>query len=106
MSSPIACRLKDAEEKRKRMKLEEELLAAVRETVELEDGYALRFPGEPAWLRRLAEFAVLERACCPFLAIELAAEPEGGPIWLRLRGPAGTRDFLAGNFALCRRADA
>jgi hypothetical protein len=37
----------------------------------------------------------LERQCCPFLRFQLTGEPGGGPTWLELTGPAGTREFLA-----------
>lgn len=40
-------------------------------------------------------FVVLERKCCPFLTFELVFEQEGGPIALRMRGPGGTKEFMA-----------
>ncbi len=43
----------------------------------------------------LGEFIQLERQCCPFLRFQLTVEPGGGPIWLELTGPPGTREFLA-----------
>lgn len=61
----------------------------------------MRFPGEAVWLEDLARLVVMERACCPFLRMELVAEPEAGPVWLKLRGPEGTKAFLARSFALC-----
>lgn len=69
-----------------------ELFGAVREQRETEDGYAFRFA--PEWLERVARFVANERLCCPFLAFTLTLEPEGGPFWLRLSGPEGTREFL------------
>jgi hypothetical protein len=36
-----------------------------------------------------------ERKCCRFLRFEIAVEPDGGPIWLELSGPPGTREFLS-----------
>lgn len=100
-SSPIACTLTDAGQRERQQKLQQRLLPMVREMVELEDGYALRFPGEPRWVRELAELIVFERACCPFLSLELVAEAEEGPVWLRLRGPGGTKAFLERSFDLC-----
>ena len=35
-----------------------------------------------------------ERECCPFLAFELAAEPNKGPVILRVIGPNGAKEFL------------
>ena len=39
-------------------------------------------------------FVDLERRCCAFLRFELTVEPGGGPVWLELTGPPGTREFL------------
>jgi hypothetical protein len=35
-----------------------------------------------------------ERECCRFLQCDVRIEPDGGPVWLSLSGPPGTRDFL------------
>jgi hypothetical protein len=59
------------------------------------DGVALRFPFGPSVMAALTEFIRLESQCCPFLRFQLTVEPGGGPVWLELSGPAGTRDFLA-----------
>jgi hypothetical protein len=37
---------------------------------------------------------VAERECCPFLAFELVAEPNLGPVTVRVTGPTGTKEFL------------
>ena len=92
---PIACRLAEPELRARGEALGREVFSAVTETRELPDGYALRFPGEARWLATLAEFIRFERACCPFLRFELHAEQQDGPLWLRLRGPVGVKDFLA-----------
>ena len=61
----------------------------------LPDGVALRFAAEPERLAILATFIDLERRCCAFLRFRLTVEPGGGPVWLELTGPPGTREFLA-----------
>jgi hypothetical protein len=101
---PMVCTLTDAEQAKRQWALQQEVASAVEERVELEDGYALRFPGSPEWIANLAELVVFERACCRFLTLELAAEPDEGPVWLRLRGPEGTKAFLERSFALCKEA--
>lgn len=98
---PIACTLTDAEQARRQRNLQEELLSGIQETVRLDDGYALRFPGERQWLERVTDMIGFERECCPFLLLELRAEPDAGPIWLRLRGPEGTVDFLSESLRGC-----
>ena len=66
----------------------------------LPEGVALRFRAEPGRLAALAEFVEYERRCCAFLQFRLTVEPGGGPIWLELTGPAGTREFLATELGL------
>ena len=97
---PIVCRLLAPELRAREQVVQQEVSGAAEEVRELPDGYALRFPGEGGWLATLAEFIRFERACCPFLRFELHAEQQDGPLWLRLRGPAGTKEFLAGLLAL------
>ena len=68
-----------------------------RETVEetriLPDGFAFRFPA--AAFDHVAQFLSRERRCCPFLTFEIRVGARGGPVWLHLTGPDGTRNFLA-----------
>jgi len=61
---------------------------------ELSDGYEFQFPADPKTVQLVAEWAAGERLCCPFFSIELRMEPEGGPMWLRLSGRTGTKDFI------------
>ena len=63
-----------------------------RERRELADGVALRF--DAADLADVARFVDHERRCCPFLRFGIELSPDGGPLWLRLTGPAGTRELL------------
>ncbi|HEX3445386.1 MAG TPA: hypothetical protein VHS80_11765, partial [Chthoniobacterales bacterium] len=70
-------------------------LRALKKSVrELEDGYAFEFPADAATLQLLTEWSIQERNCCPFLDINLQLEREGGPLWLRLTGRQGTKEFL------------
>lgn len=92
---PIACRLLSAKRQAREAELQQEVFGAIQETHELADGYALRFPGEARWLVTLADFIGFERECCPFLRFELHAEQQLGSFWLRLRGPAGAKEFIA-----------
>lgn len=100
-SRSISCTLTDADQVRRQRELQEELCSGIQEVVRLEGGYALRFPGEQRWLERAAALIGFERKCCPFLLLELRAEPKTGPIWLRLSGPKGTADFLAETLSAC-----
>ena len=71
-----------------------QLATAVKESQELVDGYALRFVPEGSLIMALAEFITLERLCCGFFRFTLEVEAQGGPIWLRLSGPEGVKEFL------------
>ncbi|KPV52187.1 hypothetical protein SE17_16990 [Kouleothrix aurantiaca] len=59
---------------------------------ELEDGYAWSFAAER--YDALAAFIGRERLCCPFFQFALDLAPGGGAIELRIRGPAGVKEFL------------
>lgn len=93
---PIVCSLTTPELRAREQVVQREVVSGVEEIQELPDGYALRFPGDAAWLTTLTEFIRFERECCPFFTFELRCEPEHGPLWLHLRGPQGTRDFVRG----------
>jgi len=71
-----------------------QLLATVRDAQELPDGYALRFAPDSEVFFKLAEFISGERLCCPFLNFDLRVEADAGPVWLRLTGPEGVKEFL------------
>ena len=66
---------------------------AARERRELPDGRAFRFDADA--LDEIARWVAYERLCCPFLRFAIELAPEGGPVWVRLTGPAGTREFLS-----------
>lgn len=71
---------------------------AVQERRELADGYAFRFA--PERLDGVMRFVANERLCCPFLEFVITVSPSGGPVWLRMTGPEGTRAFLAAEMRL------
>lgn len=66
---------------------------AVREQLELPNGYAFRFAAET--FGEVARFMENERRCCPFLTFTIELAPDGGPLWLRITGPAETRAFVS-----------
>ena len=72
----------------------EGLSAAIVETVELTDGYAFRYEPEVS-LEEIGAWLALERMCCPFFRFQLEVDGAAGPVWLRLTGPAGVKEFLA-----------
>jgi len=60
----------------------------------LSDGYQFRFAPSAETLQALFTAVDAERRCCRFLRFQFTVEPDGGPIWLRVTGPPGTREFL------------
>jgi hypothetical protein len=91
---PVACSLSDGELAERRAGLFTHLRHDRQEARWLSDGVAWRFSSGPSVIAALAEFIGLESQCCPFLRFQLTVEPDGGPVWLELSGPTGTRDFL------------
>jgi hypothetical protein len=93
-NTPIACSLTTVALRDREASLFAQFRAAVIETEELQEGYAFRLPGDGEWIGLIAELIVVERECCPFLAFEMAALPNMGPVIVRVIGPAGTKEFL------------
>lgn len=71
-----------------------ELLKLMRSARETEDGYDFEFLADEKTFQVLAEWAMQERLCCPFLDISLRFQREGGPLRLRLAGRKGVKDFI------------
>ena len=94
--SPFACDMNalSAEQRQRHGELLGKLNAAQKEVRELPDGYSIRFEAVTQLFQELAEFVVYERLCCPFFDLELALERENGPLWLRMRGRTGVKEFI------------
>ena len=94
--SPFVCNMSalDAEGRRRHKVVMDQMKAATKEVKELSDGYTFRFQAEQSTILLVSEFVARERLCCPFLAFEIIAEREGGPLWLYLRGREGVKDFI------------
>jgi hypothetical protein len=95
---PIACELSERGQRSRREEISRELFSGCEDVRELEDGYEFVFPAGKEWVERLARFIAEERECCRFFAFELLFEPDLEPVSLRMRGAAGTKEFLATQF--------
>ena len=93
-NTPIACSLITAELRDREAKLHAQFRSAVVKAEELEEGYVFRLTGDRRWIPLAAEVIVAERECCPFLTFELAAQPNGGPVIVRVIGPTGAKEFV------------
>ena len=71
--------------------------ASVPDRQELPDGYAFRFRADQYPL--LAAFIANERLCCPFFQFTLEVTPAQGPLWLRLTGGDGVKEFIRAEFS-------
>ncbi|HEX4381483.1 MAG TPA: hypothetical protein VH083_00980 [Myxococcales bacterium] len=77
--------------------LAQQLHAVLLEHKELPEGYALRFTG--AELPRVAEWLAIISKCCQPIDYQLQLGPQpGGPLWLRISGGEGAKEFLKGEF--------
>ncbi len=101
--SPFACNafaLSPEVRKRHFEELGPALLKLKKSTRELPDGYELEFPADNTTYQLLTEWAFQERLCCPFFDIALRFDRENGPLWLRLTGRPGTKEFIKEEFGI------
>jgi hypothetical protein len=101
--SPFACNafaLSPELRKRHFEELGPALLKLTKSTHELPDGYEFELPADGKTYQLLTEWAFQERLCCPFFDIDLRFERENGPLWLRLTGRPGTKEFIKEEFRL------
>lgn len=93
---PIACTLSPEALRTRREGLLASLLQRARHYELLEHGLLVRFDSGTDLIAALVQVVEAERQCCRFLRFVITVEPDGGPVFLELSGPAGTREFLAG----------
>jgi hypothetical protein len=96
---PIACDLTalDAEVRSAHIEMARQLLnEGAQEVRELPDGGAFRYTAEQ--YAQVTQFIANERLCCPFFTFVLEVTPRNGPIWLRITGREGVKDFLQTSF--------
>ena len=91
---PVACSLSPEALQARRANLLPGLVRRAAGTDRLPNGMRLRFTASTDALQAIASTVEAERQCCRFLRFDMAIEPDGGPIWLTLTGPAGTAEFL------------
>jgi hypothetical protein len=101
--SPFACNALALSPEARKRHFEEvgpALLKLKKSTRELRDGYEFEFPADNRTYQLLTEWAFQERLCCPFFDINLRFDREGGPLWLRLTGRPGTKEFIKMEFGI------
>src|SRR5262245_30013617 len=97
---PYACDLSalTRDERSTHQTLAKALMGAVQERVELPNGYGFRLA--VTHLEMAARWASFERRCCPFFVFELELGPDDGPLWLRVVGGPGIKEFIRSEFQL------
>ena len=98
--NPLVCSLSGAELRVRLASLVAEFKSRVIASEELPDGYAFRIRGDKKSIAAIAELIAAERECCRFLSFELTAEPNMGPVIVRVTGFPGTKELLKTMF--CR----
>jgi hypothetical protein len=76
------------------LELARKLYAECSEARPLEDGYALRYAWSPEWAATAVEYIDLLRPLNPWRRFEIEVEPEGGGVWLTMRGSEALRDVI------------
>jgi hypothetical protein len=90
----------NAEERKRHLEVAKKMRVATKEVRELPDGYGFRFSSDQPTILLVSEFIARERLCCPFFTFEMVVEPEEGPLWMRLRGADGVKEFIKAEFGL------
>jgi hypothetical protein len=90
---PVVCTLTPATVATRKAALLPGLVGRADRMEETASGVRLRLPADA--LSAVLQTVDAERQCCRFLRFDITVEPDGGPIWLEVAGPSGTREFLA-----------
>lgn len=91
---PIVCTLDARQRRRRSEELLRGLFAKAEDRAPLPSGYAFRFAASDGLVGSIGRVIDLERGCCAFLRFDLSVSAGGGPVWLTLTGPPGTKEFL------------
>ena len=91
---PIACSLMPEALRARRAGLLSEVLRRAECREDLPEGLRLRFAATSDALATITRAVEAERHCCRFLRFAIIVEPGGGPVFLELTGPPGTREFI------------
>jgi hypothetical protein len=84
----------NSEERVRYGKLSRQLSSGAEEKRELQNGYAFRLSSQKISILEIAEWITFERRCCPFFNLQIEAEPHDGPVWLRMTGGEGIKEFI------------
>ena len=95
-AQPVACRLTTDDLRRRCVEIADLFADAVAVT-EMPGGYGIAFTATSD-VRRLVDFVVFERDCCPFLSFALRFPTPHDLVWLQIRGNADAKTMMAEQF--------
>jgi mercuric ion transport protein len=90
----IDCTLSKERRAERREEIRSGIMQRIRRVRELPDGYAFGLDlcaGDEAAAR---DFVAFERECCGFARYDVARDEAESVLWLSVRGPGGTKDFV------------
>ena len=90
----FSCKLTDSEVQERRVTVLANLRKAIRETKELDNGYAFRFSGSEENIDQIVEFVKTERRCCSFFTFNIRIDGDTGFVWLELLGPEPAKELI------------
>jgi|SRR6266851_330802 len=101
-ASPFVCNMSvmTPEERKAHQETGQKIFQSVRQVKELQNGYALRLSTDSSMLKTVAQFIEMERLCCPFMKFVVEVGEEHGPLWVRITGRKGTKEFIREEFDL------
>jgi hypothetical protein len=92
---PIVCTLTPEALRTRRAGLLMDLLRRAERRDDLSNGLRFEFAPSGETIALIARAVEAERHCCRFLRFGITVEPNGGPVFLELTGPEGTREFVS-----------
>jgi hypothetical protein len=95
---PLACQIENLEQQRQRVAEVQAMFKQATQVEDLTDGYAFHFPAEDLWGKRLLEFILFEKECCPFFTFALIFAAQHGSLQLQLRGSAAVKAIIQAEF--------
>jgi hypothetical protein len=98
----LACSLDalSTSEREQHRDLTKQMREAIREIKELPQGFAFRFEGDSEQVVALARWVAFERLCCPFFSFQMEVGSKDEPLWLKITGRNGAKEFMRAAFNL------
>ena len=90
----VACSLSEERQAERRKELRSGIMSRVRRVCELPDGYAFGLGLSESNEAEARAFVAFESVCCGFANYQVQRDEAQSTLWLSVRGPGGTKDFV------------